>query len=70
MSEPWKVVVTGGDGPPSLEEVVFQALGAASTCWESMAGTGVFQSERAKGIGDAVIRFVRTGEIDVHRTDL
>jgi hypothetical protein len=43
------------DGTLSLESAVFQALGAASVCWENMSGTGVFQSERAKAIGDALL---------------
>lgn len=39
-----------------LREVVFGALGAASTCWESLDRTGVFQSDRASAIGEAVMR--------------
>lgn len=34
---------------------VFQALGAASVCWESPEKAGVFQSGRAKLIGDQLI---------------
>lgn len=47
------------DGTLPLETAVFQALGAASVCWDSMDGTGVFQSERAKEIGDALIAKIR-----------
>lgn len=44
----------------TLEEVVFQAIGAGSTCWENMSGTGVFQDARAVTIGnDAVARIRR-----------
>lgn len=34
---------------------IFQAIGAASTCWESLEHAGVFDSTRAKEIGDALI---------------
>ena len=46
--------------PQTLEEVVFQALGAASACWESLEGAGVFQSDRAKTIGDEVIDWINS----------
>lgn len=36
----------------TAEEAVFQALGAASMCWELIEWAGIFQSERAKEIGD------------------
>lgn len=42
-----------------LEEAVYAALGAASVCWESMAGTGVFQSDEASAIGEELVRFVQ-----------
>ena len=38
-----------------LESYVFQAIGAASVCWESLNGTGIFDSTRAKGIGDKLL---------------
>lgn len=37
------------------EEAIFQALGAASVCWEHMEKAGIFHSERAKFIGDQLI---------------
>lgn len=39
--------------PPDvgLETAVFQAIGAASMCWEN----GVFHSERAEEIGTALL---------------
>lgn len=48
------------DGSLSLESAVFQALGAASVCWESMAGTGVFDSDQAKEIGEALLAEIRS----------
>lgn len=50
------------DGSLSLEAAVFQALGAASTCWERLSGTGVFDSDRAKTIGEALVGFIRDHE--------
>lgn len=43
------------DSCNSIEEVVFQAMGFASTCWENMSGTGVFQSTLAKDAGDEAV---------------
>jgi hypothetical protein len=39
----------------TLEEAVYQALGAASVCWENMEDAGVFDSDRAKMIGDQLM---------------
>lgn len=47
------------DGTLPLETAVFQALGAASTCWERMDKTGVFDSTAAKEIGDALVARIR-----------
>lgn len=38
----------------NLKELIFQALGEASMCW-SEPPSGVFDSTRAKAIGDRVI---------------
>lgn len=50
-----------------LDSAVFQAMGAASTCWENMKGAGEFQSEHAVIIGNALIakikEFCRDGKI-------
>lgn len=43
------------DGTLSVESAVFQALGRASTCWESLEGTGIFQSEDAQEVGEVLI---------------
>lgn len=51
------------DGFLSLSSAVFQALGAASTCWESMADAGTFDDVRARQIGDALLE-----ELDQHIT--
>ena len=48
------------DGSLSLDSAVFQALGAASTCWESLAGADIFDSTRAKEIGDTLLAFIRS----------
>lgn len=52
------------DGTLSLESAIYQALGAASMCWERMDGTGVFQSNRAKEIGDALLKKVQAATPD------
>ena len=38
-----------------IEEAVYTALGAASVCWEKMEGTGVFQDDRARAIGEQLM---------------
>lgn len=42
-----------------LEEAVFTALGAASTCWENLNKAGIFESDRCKNIGDQLIKRIR-----------
>ena len=37
-----------------LRTFIQEAIGAASTCWEDLSGTGVFDSTRAAEIADAV----------------
>lgn len=41
------------EGPTNEQAatLIFEALGAASTCWEDMSGAGVFQDQRASEIG-------------------
>jgi hypothetical protein len=48
---------TEADGTVSPESAVFQALGFASLCWEDMSGAGVFQSDKAKEAGDALVAY-------------
>jgi hypothetical protein len=48
------------------ETAVFLALGAASTCWDE---AGVFQSERAKQVGDELIEHLRHLRLLPERTE-
>jgi hypothetical protein len=43
-------------GEDALSAVIFQALGAASVCWDD---DRVFESERAAAIGDSVVAYLR-----------
>ncbi len=43
------------DGSLSLKSAVYQAIGAASTCWESLENTGVFQDDYAREIAEALL---------------
>lgn len=52
------------DEPLTLERVVFQALGAASGCWENLAKAGVFESEKALEIGKSLLEWVQNNTID------
>lgn len=52
--EPFSFVQAPGQ-ELTLSEIVGQALGAASMCWDSMERTGEFQSMRAKRIYEALI---------------
>lgn len=49
------------DDADSLESAVFQALGAASACWDNLEGAGVFQSERARAIGEELLERIGPG---------
>lgn len=44
--------------PKTLSEVIGQAVGAGSVCWEDMSGTGVFQDGRASMIVDEVLSWI------------
>lgn len=48
------------DGSLSLVSAVFQALGAASNCWDPFDCTGIFDSERASSIGNALLEKIKT----------
>lgn len=50
-----RVVNTSSTGKRAA---VFMALGAASGCWGDLASAGVFQDERARRIGDDLIRYL------------
>lgn len=49
------------DKPLGLDEAVGQALGAASTCWERLDFTGVFQDQNALQIARVLTAYVRGG---------
>lgn len=51
---------------PTLEEVVFVALGAASACWADLSGAGIFQSSRAKEIGEALLDFIKSRQANAN----
>lgn len=61
------VLFDGVNNPNTLEEVVGQAVGAASVCWESMEGTGIFQEDRARQIVDDVVGWVNKNYIRVNQ---
>lgn len=48
-----RILVPGDDD--TVQDMIYQALGAASVCWTDMEGTGVFMDERAKQIGDELM---------------
>lgn len=55
-----------GEGEtPTLTAAVYQAVGAASVCWENMSGTGVFDDVRAREVAERLLRFIADCE-DVH----
>lgn len=43
-----------------IEQAVFEAIGAASVCWETLEGAGVFDSTRAKQIGDELVDYINS----------
>lgn len=53
----------------TLEEILFQALAAASMCWENVEAAGVFDSTRAKEIGMALLREVNRALAIAGRAD-
>jgi hypothetical protein len=42
-----------------LEAMVFEALGEASMCWETVEAAGTFQSEKCSEIGDRLVARIR-----------
>ena len=42
-----------------LSTLVFEALGAASACWEDLSSAGEFQSDAARAIGDDLVDALR-----------
>ena len=43
------------DGSLSPQAAIYQAVGAASMCWEDLSGAGVFDDAQARAIADALI---------------
>lgn len=52
------------DRAKTLEDAVFQAIGAASMCW-AIIPRGTFDSDRAKEIGDKLIEWIRDDTADL-----
>ncbi len=48
--------------------VIAEYIGAASVCWESMSGTGEFQSQKASRIVDEILDYVESLGLDTRRT--
>jgi hypothetical protein len=47
----------------TLEQAVGEALGAASMCWETPEGAGVFDSSAASGIADQLVAWIRSRDV-------
>jgi hypothetical protein len=45
----------GAASPQDVARTVFEHLGAASACWENLAGAGVFQSEECARVGRSLL---------------
>jgi len=45
-----------------LDEMIMQAVGEASMCWSNIEGAGVFNSEKAKKIGDNLLKYLEHRE--------
>ncbi len=58
------VIELRGDEDDPLATAVFTCLGAASMCWETLNGAGVFQSDRARDIGDELVAFIRSRYVE------
>lgn len=58
MTELWAPVFHPEE-TPNIEGAVYQALGAASMCWENMDHAGIFQSEEATAIAEGLLAFIR-----------
>jgi hypothetical protein len=46
------------NGELDFRSAVFQALGAASVCWYEEDGKWIFDADRAKEIGEALIEYL------------
>lgn len=59
-SQPFQFTTSDAGEDITLDNAVFQALSAASMCWDSVQDAGSFQSTRAKQIGDTLLTYIRT----------
>jgi hypothetical protein len=50
--------------PTNLGEVLGQAVGAGSTCWENLSSAGIFQSERASQIVDEAMTWIKANYVE------
>lgn len=61
------------DQADTLDALVFHAIGAGSACWEHLDRAGVFDSERAKQIGDELLArlqpFLREDAVAMSQAD-
>ena len=56
---PDKLIFDGSSSEPrNLSEVIGQAVGAGSMCWDNVRGAGVFQPERGSQIVQEVIDWI------------
>lgn len=54
VTEPW-----APDGPPDQIAAVFEAVGAASMCWDNIGGAGTFDARQATAVADDLIAYLR-----------
>lgn len=54
------IIFTGNSQPETIEDVIGQAVGAGSVCWQSMDETGLFDVVRASMIVDEVVDWIKT----------
>jgi len=66
-SQPFRFAQQRGEAL-TLREILYQALGAASMCWESLDKAGTFNSTRAEEIGRALEAEVNTALAMVQTT--
>lgn len=59
------ILFDGVNNPETLEEVIGQAVGAGSVCWESMEGTGVFKDDVARQIVEEVVEWINANYVRV-----
>jgi NTP pyrophosphatase (non-canonical NTP hydrolase) len=63
MTTPW----TFATGTNTIESAVYQAMGGASGCWETLTGAGEFDSGRCLQISEILLDFIRTHTETIER---